>query len=100
MKNSGKHIDYSKEEQSGSKQLKLSVIDIEVKKATPQHETTTTLVEQQKTEGYYLKAYPVTAFMFYGTGFRNSSSFVPIDHNQFELYSGVVLFKKHVAVCS
>ncbi|XP_035820648.1 coilin isoform X3 [Zea mays] len=51
--NSGKHIDYSKKEQNGSKKLKLSVIDIEAKKATPQHETTTTLVEQQKSEGNY-----------------------------------------------
>ncbi|CAD6263903.1 unnamed protein product [Miscanthus lutarioriparius] len=49
--NSGKQIDYSKEEQSESKKLNLSVIDIEAKKATPQHETTTTLVEQQKSEG-------------------------------------------------
>ena len=62
MTNSGKQIDYSKEEQSGSKKLKLSVIDIEAKKATPQHETTTTLVEQQKSEGYYLKAYASYCF--------------------------------------
>ncbi|NP_001170284.2 Coilin-like isoform 1 [Zea mays] len=51
VKNSGKHIDCSKEEQRGSKKLKLSVIDIEDKKATLNHETTTTLVDQQKAEG-------------------------------------------------
>jgi len=51
VKKSGKQIDYSEEEQSGSKKLKLSVIDIEAKEATPQYETTTTLVEQQKSEG-------------------------------------------------
>ncbi|PWZ41000.1 Coilin [Zea mays] len=60
--NSGKHIDYSKKEQNGSKKLKLSVIDIEAKKTTSQHETTTTLVEQQKSEGYYLKAYASYCF--------------------------------------
>jgi len=60
--NSGKQIDYSKEEQSESKKLNLSVIDIEAKKATTQHETTTTLVEQQKSEGYYLKAYASYCF--------------------------------------
>lgn len=62
MKKSGKQIDYSEEEQSGSKKLKLSVIDIEAKEATPQYETTTTLVEQQKSEGYYLKAYASYCF--------------------------------------
>ena len=62
MTNSGKQIDYSKEEQSESKKLNLSVIDIEAKKATTQHETTTTLVEQQKSEGYYLKAYASYCF--------------------------------------
>lgn len=51
VKNSGKHIDCSKEEHRGSKKLKLSVIDIEDKKATLNHETTTTLVDQQKAEG-------------------------------------------------
>jgi coilin len=60
--NSGKHIDDGKgdnvhqcQDQSGSKKLMSSALDIETKK-TLQPETAP-LVEQQKTERYYLNSY-------------------------------------------
>lgn len=64
MTNSGKNIDVSKEDsvhqnqdQSESKKLMSSAIDIGTKEATLQPETTVTLVKRQKAERYHLKSY-------------------------------------------